>query len=426
MVLPAAAVVLGVYAVLSRIVEPLPPRRITFSTGREGGAYHAFAREYAKLAAADGFTVEILPGAGSVQTLQRLAAGQAMTGFVQGGTAEAAKTDGLLALGSLYYEPIWLFHRRAQPFRRIGDLRGLRIQIGEEGSGVRPLALRLLRDSGVTAQNSTLVGLTSEAAAAALESGRIDAGFFIMTPNVPLVRRLLLHPAVGLWNVQRTTAYTTRYRFLSTVTLGEGVVDLVTNVPDHDVTLLAATATLVVRDDVHPVIVRLLLKTAETLHSRPGLFEAPNAFPSDAFVELPLHEVARRYLRKGPPFLERFLPFWIAVTVERWALLILPPLGLLLPLIRFLPGLYNEQMRKRVTKWYRVVHEIDRTLEQCTPEEAREAAERLRRVQSELANMPPPPAGLMGELYDLKIHVEWLLARADAQAAATPPIQLAR
>jgi len=168
---------------------------------------------------------------------------------------------------------------------------------------------------------------------------------------------------------------------------------------------------------VHPVIVRLLLKTAETVHSRPGLFETPNAFPSDAFVELPLHEVARRYLRKGPPFLERFLPFWIAVTVERWALLILPPLGLLLPLIRFLPSLYNERMRKRVTKWYRVVNEIDRALTKCTPEEAREAAERLRRVQAELAGMPPPPTGLMGELYDLKLHVEWLLARADALAA---------
>ena len=414
---PAAVLVLGVFALLSRVVEPLPPRRITFSTGREGGAYHVFAREYAKLAAADGFTVDILPGAGSVQTLQRLAAGEAMVGFVQGGTAEATKSEGVLSLGSLYYEPVWLFHRRAFPLRRIGDLRGLRIQVGEDGSGVRPLAVRLLRDSGVTAQNSTLLALTSEGAAAALETGRIDAGFFIMAPSVPLVRRLLLHPAVGLWNVQRSTAYTSRYRFLSTVTLGEGVVDLVTNVPDRDVTLLAATATLVVREDVHPVIVRLLLKTAETVHSRPGLFEAPNAFPSDAFVELPLHEVARRYLRKGPPFLERFLPFWIAVTVERWALLILPPLGLLLPLIRFLPSLYNERMRKRVTKWYRVVNEIDRALTKCTPEEAREAAERLRRVQAELAGMPPPPTGLMGELYDLKLHVEWLLARADALAA---------
>src|SRR5437899_10926928 len=174
-----------------------------------------------------------------------------------------------------------------------------------------------------------------------------------MAPSVPLVRGLLTSPAVSLWSVRRTIAYTTRYRFLSTITLGEGVVDLVADVPDHDILLLAATANLVVRADVHPVIVRLLLKTAEIVHSRPGLFEGPNVFPSDTLVELPLHEVAGRYLRKGPPFLERYLPFWIAVTAERWALLLLPVIGILLPLIRILPALYNSQMSKRVTRWYR-------------------------------------------------------------------------
>src|SRR2546422_6059789 len=417
LVVPGVALAMVLFA-LTRLIEPLPPRVITLSTRREGGAYHLFAREYRKLAAADGFTVEIQPGAGTVETLRRLASGQAMAGFVQGGTAEAAPADGLLSLGSLYYEPVWLFHRKNQPLNGLTDLRGRRIQVGEDGSGIRPLAVRLLRDSGVTEQNSTLLGLSSDAAAAALVAGRIDAAFFIMSPTVPLVRQLLLSPTVSLWSVRRTLAYTTRYRFLSTVTLGEGSVDFVSNIPDRDIVLLAATATLVVREDVHPVIVRLLLKTAEIVHSRPGLFEAPNAFPSDAFVELPLHEVARRYLRKGPPFLERFLPFWIAVTVERWALLILPAIGLLLPLIRILPALYNSRMRRRVTRWYRLVHQIDHTLSQCTPQEARAAAERIRGVQEEVSHMPPPPPGLMGELYDLKIHLEWLLARADAPAAA--------
>ncbi len=415
---PALALVLIVFAVLNRLVDPLPPRRITISTGRENGAYYMFAKEYAKLAAADGFSVEIMTGAGTVETLKRLAAGQAMAGFVQGGTAEAAPTEGLLSLGSLYYEPIWLFHRRNRPLRGLNDLRGLSIQIGEEGSGIRPLAMRLLRDSGVTSQNSSLMALTSEGAATALEAGRIDAAFFIMAPTVPLVRRLLISPTVSLWSVRRTIAYTTRYRFLSTVTLGEGAVDLVSNVPDRDVLLLAATATLVVREDVHPVIVRLLLKTAEIVHSRPGLFEAPNAFPSDTLVELPLHEVARRYLRKGPPFLERYLPFWIAVTVERWALLLLPVVGILLPLIRILPSLYNSQIRKRVTRWYREVHEIDHALVRATPEEARAVAERLRSVQTRLAEIPPPPSGLMGEYYDLKGHLEALIAQADDRAAS--------
>ena len=415
---PAMSLVVIVLLVLNHLVEPLPPRKITLMTGREAGAYYTFGKEYARLAARDGFTVEVLTGAGSVETLKRLTAGQAMAGFVQGGTAEAVPNEGLLSLGSLYYEPVWLFHRKTKLLRGLNDLHGLRIQVGEEGSGIRPLAVRLLRDSGVTAQNSTLLALTSEAAAAALEAGRIDAAFFIISPSVPLVRRLLLSPTVSLWSVRRTLAYTTRYRFLSTITLGEGVVDLVTNVPDHDILLLAATATLVVRQDVHPVIVRLLLKTAEIVHSRAGLFEAPNAFPSDALVELPLHEVAGRYLRKGPPFLERYLPFWIAVTVERWALLLLPAVGILLPLFRILPSLYNSRMRKRVTRWYREVSEIDHALHVGTPEEASAAAERLHDLQLKLARIPPPPPGLMGELYDLKQHVEWLVNQAAAQTAA--------
>ena len=419
LVVPGAALALVLF-VLTRLIEPLPPRQITFSSGRAGGAYDTFAREYRRLAAADGFTLDILPGAGTVETLRRLASGQAMAGFVQGGTAEAAPTEGLLSLGSLYYEPVWLFHRKNVAVRGLNDLRGLRIQVGEEGSGIRPLAVRLLRDSGVTDKNSTLVALSSEAAGAALEGNRIDAAFFIMSPMVPLVRQLLLSPSVSLWSVRRTTAYTTRYRFLSTVTLGEGGVDLATNMPDRDITLLAATATLVVREDVHPVIVRLLLKTAEVVHSRPGLFEPPNAFPSDAFVELPLHDVARRYLRKGPPFLERYLPFWIAVTVERWALLVLPLVGLLLPLIRFVPMLYNSRMRGRVTRWYGVVHEIEHSLARCTPDEARAAAERLRGVQAEVLTMKPPPASFMGELYHLKQHLEWLLDRAERQGKARP------
>jgi len=93
-IVPVLALALGVFAVLNRLVEPLPPRRVTFSAGRENGAYHTFAKEYARLAKADGFTVDILTGAGSVETLKRLASGQAMAGFVQGGTAEAAPTDG--------------------------------------------------------------------------------------------------------------------------------------------------------------------------------------------------------------------------------------------------------------------------------------------------------------------------------------------
>ena len=98
----------------------------------------------------------------------------------------------------------------------------------------------------------------------------------------------------------------------------------------------------------------------------------------------------------------------------------LPLVGLLLPLIRFVPMLYNSRMRGRVTRWYGVVHEIEHSLALCTPDEARAAAERLRGVQAEVLTMKPPPASFMGELYHLKQHLEWLLDRAERQGKAHP------
>src|SRR5207245_9595121 len=145
---PALALMVIALLLLNRLVEPLPPRRITISTGREGGAYYMFAKEYARLAAKDGFSVEIQTGAGSVETLKRRIAGQAMAGFVQGGTAEALPTEGLRSLGSLYYEPGWLFHRKTRLLRGINGLRALRHQAAEAGCGFRQIAVRLLRGRG--------------------------------------------------------------------------------------------------------------------------------------------------------------------------------------------------------------------------------------------------------------------------------------
>src|SRR5262249_28234105 len=184
LVVPGVALAMVLFA-LTRLIEPLPPRVITLSTGREGAAYHVFAREYRKVAAADGFSVEIQPGAGSVETLRRRASGQPRAGFARGGPAEAAPTDGLLSLASLYYEPVWVFHRKNQPLNGLNDLVGRKIQVGEDGSGIRPLALRLLRDSGVTATNSTLLALSSDAAATPPANAQPHPPFFIIPPPPP-------------------------------------------------------------------------------------------------------------------------------------------------------------------------------------------------------------------------------------------------
>ena len=180
------ALTVGVAAV-NRFAGPLPPRTFSMSTGREGGAYHQFALEYRRLLARQGFTLVIEPGPGSVETVRRLRRGEVTVGFVQGGTADDSDAEQLVSLASVFYEPLWIFHRRSLRVTSLGELRGRRVAAGEEGSGTRALALQLLAASRVTPQNTDVLALTNDDAEARLRDGRIDAAIFVISPRAAVV-----------------------------------------------------------------------------------------------------------------------------------------------------------------------------------------------------------------------------------------------
>src|SRR5262245_26331813 len=208
LVLISAAVVvalgLGV-AVANRFAGPLPPRRLVISTGREDGAYYRYALEYQRVLAAQGFKLEVQPGPGSVATLRRLAAGEVDAGFVQGGTTPTNAGE-VTALGSVFYEPLWIFYRTDLRLSYLSQLRGRRLAVGEEGSGTRELALRLLSDNEVTNDNARLLPLGGASAENALTSGDIDAAFFVVSPRAELIHRLLANPETEPMSARRPRA----------------------------------------------------------------------------------------------------------------------------------------------------------------------------------------------------------------------------
>ncbi|MEM7348537.1 MAG: TAXI family TRAP transporter solute-binding subunit [Chloroflexota bacterium] len=320
-------IIIGIVAYF--FLRPLPPTELTLSTGREGGAYYAFGLMYQSALAKEGYTLAMQPGAGSIETLERLSRGDVEVGFVQGGTAEAGQVEGLSSLGSLFYEPIWLFYNQANDIEYLSDLEGLAVAVGEEGSGTRPVAVQLLQDNNLTAENTSILALSSQEATDQLIAGEIDAAFFIMSPKAERVQALLRQSNIRLLSFRRHLAYSGRHPFLTQVVLGEGAIDLADNIPEEDKTLLATTATLVVRDDIHPAHIRLLLKEADTIHREPGLLESFGQFPSELLVELPMNEDARRYLNEGAPWLERIFPFSLAVVLDRLIILLVSSLPLL-------------------------------------------------------------------------------------------------
>lgn len=423
--------VLGVVALVATyvlFVEPPPPRRLTIATGQPTGRYHAFAEQYRAYLARFGITLEIRETAGSAENVALLldpASGVSLA-FVQGGALPPEARDRVSSLASVYREPLWIFHRGDRPAERLTDLAGKRLSVGPEGSGTRVVALRLLEDSGVTADAQAAAGVPFEGlpdpqAAEALLAGRIDAAFFVVGPGSAQVQSLLRADGVHLMHLRQHESFTRRYPYLTSVTLSEGLLDLERNLPPAPRSLLAPPAALVANDTLHPALIPLLLEAAEKAHEQGNLLDAPGEFPSARFVEAPLHPEARRYLEEGPSFLHRILPFWAASMVSRLKLMLLPLSTVLFSVFKIAQPLYTWRMRTRVYRHYEILHRAQQELSRpVDPARRAELIAMLRELEESLATVSVP-LGAMADLYQLYLHLGYVRRRLEGEQPSAPP-----
>jgi uncharacterized protein len=415
----ALIVVLGVL-VAYQFVEPPPPKAVRIATGGQDGAYYAFAQKYARLLARDGITLEVVSTAGSIENLDLLKSGAVSLALVQGGSAADADRDQLESLGGLFLEPVWVFYRRPTRIKRLSDLKGKRVAVGAAGSGTQLLAIRLLSADGITESNAMLLHESLSQTAPSLFKGKIDAAFFVASPEAPLVRKLLQEPAIELASFDRAAAYTRLFPFLTSVTLTEGVLDLERNIPSHDTKLVAVAASLIARKDLDDNLIPALLNAVTEVHQERGMLEQRGQFPSIDFVDIPLNDDARRYITNGPSLLHRWFPYGTAVLLDRLKILLLPFL-VLIPLFKVAPPLYNWRIRSRIYRWYAALREIDAVIEQeANAGDAAAAMKRLKEVDKEVASVSVP-LSYTGELYNLRLHIGFIEEKL--AKLANPPVR---
>jgi TRAP transporter TAXI family solute receptor len=406
--LPITLLIVLSLAIAYQFVDPAPPKVVRMATGVEGGGYATFGKRYQEILARDGITLELVTTNGSMDNLRLLLAdkGGVDVGFVQGGTAPA-EAPSLVSLGSVFFEPLWVFVRADVPARRLADLRGRRLSIGVEGSGTRVLTAQLLAASGI-ADQTEMVSLGNQDAIQALLGRSVDAAFFVNTRPLPLLEPLLRSKTVRLMGIAQAEAFTKRFRYLSKIALPEGGLDLAADIPPETVTLLAPAAAVVARSSLHPAIIDQLLLAAAEVHGGVQLFGEPAQFPSPRYVDLPLSSDAERHFRRGPTFLRRTLPFWVAVWVERLVIMLLPLITLVIPLIRIGPPAYRWTVRRRIYRWYRDLRAIEtRALGPMTPEERRELLARLEKVEGSVREIQVP-LSFADSLYHLKGHIQFV------------------
>ncbi|HYD95155.1 MAG TPA: TAXI family TRAP transporter solute-binding subunit [Noviherbaspirillum sp.] len=400
------------------LVDPSPPQRVTLSTGQENSAYEAFGKKYAAALRRNGIEVVLTPSLGSQENLQRLKeSGSGVDiAFVQSGSTrvEEVQEEGLVSLGSLFTEPVWLFLREGRNVSRLAQLKGLKVNAGPEGTGVPELFRKILAVNGVDAAGVKLGTLENTPATVELLAGRIDGLVFSSAPEAPLIQMLLQTPGVRLFDFVQAEAYTRRFPFLSHVVLPRGIVDFGRDLPPRDVHLIAPTATLVAREDLHPALVNLFVQAAAGIHGGAGWFSKKDEFPTARYTEIRVAPAAERFYKNGPPLLQRYLPFWLANFFERMWVVVVALGALILPLSRIIPPLYVWKVRSRVFRWYGQLRAVEQAIEDVPPERKRDVypaqLARLNDIE-ERVNRISIPLSFADELYGLRSHINFVRRR---------------
>ena len=407
---PAILLTMIGFVVAYQFVAPAPPRTISMGTGSVEGAYFAYGEAYRERLAQDGIALKLKNTSGAVENVKLLESDLdgVDVAFVQGGLANLAKNNNLVSLGSLFFEPMWVFHRAGIELHWLPDLKGLRVAVGPEGSGTKILTMQLLELNGINHKNTRILTHSASKAAAMLSRGEIDVAVFVANLRSQYILQLFKSKTIKLMGIERAKAYVLRHKHLHVLTLPEGVIDFEANVPSQDLAMIATTGQLVARPDLHPALISLLLQAAEEVHHTGSGFELEGQFPAPKYLDFKLSDDARRFYKSGPTFLQRYLPFWMANFINRMIVMLLPLIVLLFPLFKLMPLVYRWKMRSRIYRWYSKLEAVDpEAHKKDLPAHLDDYLLKLNGIEEQVTNISVP-LSYSEELYHLRLHIDML------------------
>ena len=403
-------------------VRSAPPRTLSISSGPQGSSYERIAEAYQKRLAEHGVTLNIVPSAGSQANLKQLTTpGSGIDiGFVQGGPSEGVKLDDLVSLGSVAYQPLWLFYRSATPISRLSELEGKMICVGDEGSGTRVLATALLQANSLNKDTTRYLSLNAEQASASLLEGKVDAIFLMGdSASSQVLRSLVRTPQIHLYNFTQADAYVRRYAYLNKITLPEGSFDFGRNLPSEDLVLVGPTVELVVRKDLNPTISDLLLEIAQEVHGKASLLQKRGEFPTPLEHEIKISEDAQRFYKSGKSFLNRAVgSFWLASIINRVLVVFVPLIVVLIPVIRFFPTAFKLSIRLKFFHYYRRLLRLEKeALVPMPPERIETLLAQVQEIEESVHNLKVP-ASLGDAYYGLRSHIILVREKLRSKAVA--------
>lgn len=404
-------------------INAAAPTSLTIASGPENGSFARAAKKYQAILAREGVKLTIVPSEGSADNLNKLADPKSRVdvGFVQGGEYPGIDTGKLMSLGSVSYQPLFVFYR-GEGRKLLSDFKGAQLSIGRQGSGTHNLAMALLRENDIDSSNTRLLDQEAEDGVTALLDGQIDA-LFVMgdSASVDLMKKLVQSPGINIFNFMQADGYARKVRYLNKIVLPQGALDLGKNIPVNDLQLVAPTVELIAREDLHPALSDLLLEAAREVHGSAGLFRKSGEFPMVKEHDIRISADATRYYTSGKSFLYRTFPFWLASLINRLLAVLVPLFLLLIPAMRIAPTIYRWRFHSRIYPWYKVLLEVEREAfkDELTDDKRQQLLARLDKIEESVNRIKIPPS--FGDLlYGLKGHISFVRARLMGEMPPNP------
>ena len=398
------------------VLIPPPPKAIEMATGFPTGLYYQFGERLKVELANDGVKLDLKSTGGTVDNLALLSDPNSGIefGMVQGGVAEISKYPNLVSLAGMFYEPVWVWYRESAfkneggQLRVLGQLKGKRVSLGNEGSGTLALSQALLKVSGISENDMYAQKLKPDDALAKFSSGELDVIFIVAAAEAPVLAKFYKIPGIRLMNFEQADAYTRNLPYLSKVMVPRGLLSIANDLPRQDIQVIAPTATLVAKSDISPALVSLLLGASYDILKSYSRLQKVGEFPSVAGLDFPLHVDAEIYLKDGPSFLHRHFPFWTAVWVGRFVKIVIPLLVILIPLFTYVPSAKNFFLRLKLAQVYEELKVLEKNA--FNPDMREKNFRDLEQIERRVDNIKVSMLDAK-ELYDLKGHVGDVRAR---------------
>ncbi|WP_327370234.1 TAXI family TRAP transporter solute-binding subunit [Streptomyces sp. NBC_01217] len=297
--------------------DPAPSGTLTFSTGVRSGVYQRYGERLKGDLAGDlpQVSIRLLTSEGSQQNIARVATGKAdftiattdaLATYLRSGKPGADRLRGCVRL---YDDYIQLVVPRDSEVRKVSDLLGRRVGVGQPGSGVRLVADRLMTAAGLDPANDvTPVPNGIDTMPKQLENGMLDAFFWSGGLPTSAVQELSDRFAIRLVPleaplIKELQAVGGSARYYRSAVMPA---DAYRNAQQGQaVPTVAVANVLVTTDRTDPAMTEAFTRTVIDSRDRIGrevhsaqLVDLRTAIYTDP---LPLHEGARRYYRSVKP-----------------------------------------------------------------------------------------------------------------------------